>query len=79
MWECNWWKLYRTVATVKNHLRANFTCQRPPSEERLMQQIKSGKLFGYVQCDLRVPEHLKEYFANFHPTIKKTLVSRIDI
>ena len=24
MWECNWWELYPTDATVKNHLRANF-------------------------------------------------------
>ena len=24
MWECNWWELYRTDATVKKHLRANF-------------------------------------------------------
>ena len=41
MWECNWWDLYRTDATVKKHLRANFPYQRPLSEERLMQKIKS--------------------------------------
>ena len=35
-WECKWWELYRTDATVKNHLRANFPYQRPLSEERLM-------------------------------------------
>ena len=40
MWECKWWELYRTDATVKNHLRANFSYQRPLSEERLMQEIQ---------------------------------------
>ena len=79
MSECNWWELNRTDATVKNHLRANFPYQRPLSEERLMQDIKSGKLFGYVQCDLRVPEHLKAYSANFPPIFKNTVVSRNDI
>ena len=65
LWECNCWELYRTDATVKKHLRSNFPQQRPVSEERLIQEIKSRKLFGYVQYDLKVPEHLKAYFANF--------------
>ena len=78
MWECNWWDLYRTDATVKNHLRANFPFQRNLSEERLMQEIRSGRLFGYVQCELKVPEHLKAYFANFPPYFKNTAVSRND-
>ena len=79
MWEWNWWKLYRTDATVKNPLRTNFPYPRPLSEERLMQDFKSRKLFDYVQCDLKVPENLKAYFANFHPNSKNTVVSRNDI
>ena len=79
MWECKWWNLYRTDATVKNHLRANFPYQRSLSEERLMQEIKCGKLFRYVQCDLKVPEHLRAYFANFPPIFKTYVVGRNDI
>ena len=79
MWESKWWESYRTDATVKNHFRANFPYRRPLNEERLMQQIKSGSLFGYVQCDLKVTEHLKAYFANFPPIFKNTVVSRNDI
>ena len=79
MWECNWWKLQRADATVKNHLRANSPYQQPLSEDRLIQEIRSGKLFGYVQCDLKVPEHLKTYFANFTPIFKNTVLSRNDI
>ena len=33
MWECKWWELYQTDATVKNHLRTNFPNQQPLSEE----------------------------------------------
>ena len=79
MWECNCWELYRTDATSKNHLRAIFPNQQPLSEERLMQEIKSRRLFGYFQCDLKVAEHLKAYFANFTPTFKNTVVSKNDI
>ena len=79
MWECKWWELYRTDATVKNHLRANFPYQRPLGEEQLMQENKSGWLFGYVQYDLKVPEHLEAYFANFPPIFKHTAASRNDI
>ena len=77
-WECNWWDLYRTDAAVKNHLRAIFPYQRSLSEERLMQEIRSRRLFGYVQCDLKVPEHLKAYFANFPPILKNTVLSTND-
>ena len=44
-----------------------------------MQEIKSGKLFGYVQWDRKIPEHLKAYFANFPPIFKNTVMIRIDI
>ena len=44
-----------------------------------MQEIRSRRLFGYVQCDLKVPENLNAYFANFPPNFKNTIVSRNDI
>ena len=44
-----------------------------------MQEIRSRRLFGYIQCDLKVPEHLKAYFANFPPIFKNTVVSGNDI
>ena len=44
-----------------------------------MQGIIDGRLFGYVQCDIVVPEYLSEYFSHFPPTFKNTVVSRDDI
>ena len=79
MCECNWWELYRIDATVKNYLPAIFPCQRPLREERHMQEIKSRRLFGYVRCDVKVPEHLNAYFADFPAIFKNTVVSRNDI
>ena len=36
-------------------------------------------MFGYVQCDIEVPEELKKKFANFPPIFKNTNVGRHDI
>ena len=49
------------------------------SEEQLLQGIIDGQLFGYVQCDIEVPEHLRSYFSNFPPIFKNTVASREDI
>ena len=44
-----------------------------------MQGIIDGEFFGYVQCDIEVPEHLRSYFSNFPPIFKNTVVSMEDI
>ena len=51
----------------------------PLREERLLENMKSGSLFGYVQCDIEVPENLREAFANFPPICKNIKVGRDDI
>ena len=79
MWECEWWNLYKTTTCVKQHLRQSFPYKRPLREESLLEQIRSCKLFGYVQCDIEVPEVLKKKFANFPPIFKITNVGRHDI
>ena len=76
---CEWWCLYETDAPVKSYLRAIFPYKRPLSEEQLLQGIIDGRLFGYVQCDIEVTEHLRDYFSNFRPIFKNTVVSRNDI
>ena len=70
--------VYETDASVKNHRRGNFPFRRPLSEEGLLQGIIDGRLFGYVQCDIEVPEHLRDYFSNFPPIFKKIVVSKDD-
>ena len=79
MWECEWWRLYKTTANVKLHIRENFRYRRSLTEQRLLEGIKKGTLFGYVQCDIEVPGNLRVNLANFPPILKKTLVSKNDI
>ena len=79
MWQCKCWRLYKTTNTVKQHIREHFPYRRSFAAEQLLEEIKKGKLFGYVQCDIEVPENLRANFANFPPIFKKTLVSKSDI
>ena len=79
MWQCEWWSLYKTDASVKRHIGENFPYKRPLREEQLLKGINDGRLFGYVQCDIEIPEHLQSCFSNFPPIFKSTLVSRENI
>ena len=45
--------------------------KKPLSTESLLAKVKHGSLFGYVQCDLVVPDELKSKYANFSPSFKK--------
>ena len=69
--------MYRTDNFVEQHLRESFP-NTMPLKDRLLQNIKSGSLFGYVQCDIEVPESLREAFANFPPIFKNIIVGRDD-
>ena len=79
MYECDWWSLYKTDNIVKQHLRESFPYKMPLREERLLENMKSGGLFGYVQCDIEVAENLREAFAYFPPICKNIKVGRDDI
>ena len=79
MWECEWWRLYKTTNTVKQHIREHFCYRRSLAAEQLLEEIKKGKLIGYVQCDNEVPENLRANFANFPPIFRNTLVIKNDI
>ena len=79
VWECEWWRLYKTTNTVKQHIRDHFPSRRSLAAEQLLEEIKKGKLFGYVLCDIEVPAKLRSKFINFPPIFKNTLVSKSDI
>ena len=79
MWECEWWRLYKTTTNVKLHIREIFPYRRSLTEHQLLENIRKGNFFGYVQWDMEVPKNLRASFANFPPIFKNTLVSKNDI
>ena len=79
MWECEWWQNFKTNEKIKNQFRSNFPYKKPLSTDSLLEKIRDGSLYGYIQCDLVVPDELKAKFSNFPPIFKNTDVGRNDI
>ncbi len=38
--------------------------------EQLKRDVMIDELFGYVECDISVPEHLKDHFSEMCPIFK---------
>ena len=72
IWECEWWTKVKNDPTTKQFIRTNFPYKLPLTHDNLLNQIRTGSLFGYVQCDLEVPDELKSKFADFPPIFKNT-------
>ena len=56
IWECEWWQNLKTNEKIKNHIRSNFPYERTLSTDSLLEKIRDGFLYGYIQCDLVVPD-----------------------
>ena len=78
-WKCEWWcSLYKSDESLNSHLRENFRFRRLLRQEQLLLGIFNARLYGYVPSDIEVPEQLHDYFSNFLPINKNTVVSRND-
>ena len=49
------------------------------SPERILSEVRNERLFGCVEVDIRVPDHLKEKFSEMCPIFRSTNISRDDI
>ena len=49
------------------------------TQQQIIAAVVDGTLFGMVECDVRVPEHLQDHFAEMQPIFKNANVSRDDI
>ena len=78
MWECDWKEL-RDEPDVKIFLDIPRHRKWTMTEQQILAAVIDGTLFGMVECDVRVPDNLREYFAEMQPVFKNTTVTRDDI
>ncbi|ETL80434.1 hypothetical protein L917_19072 [Phytophthora nicotianae] len=53
------------------------TCGRLVKKEAyegIIQDMLDDKIFGVLECDIRTPEHLKDYFSEMTPIFKNILI-----
>ena len=78
IWECKSRETLKGDESVKIHVRNSFLFKLLLTQESVLAKIGEDKLFGYVQCDLEVPDGLKYNFSNFPPFFKNfVLVQQI--
>lgn len=76
IWECEWRAIKRTDERAAQ-VAAYFAQPIPGGfsglkEDAILKLVEEGTLYGMVQCDIHVPENLREYFAEMQPIFKNT-------
>ena len=78
MWECDWKEL-RKDPDVKSFLAPARRQKWKMMSHSIIAAVIDGTLFGMIECDVRVPDNLREYFAEMQPVFKNVTVTRDDI
>ena len=82
MWEKDWQALLTQRPEIKTHLAQHRTFthfKKYLSQDQIIKYIQDGHLFGFVECDIEVPDHLKEYFSEMTPIFKNVDVCLDDV
>ena len=69
MWECDWKRERDPPPRQKWKM----------TQQQIIAAVVDGTLFGMVECDVRVPEHLQDHFAEMQPIFKNATVTLDDI
>ena len=67
---------------IKVYLKQHLTYthfEKYLNQNQIVQYIQDGRLFGFVECDIEVPDHLKDHFSEMTPIFKNTKVSLKDV
>ena len=83
IWECEWRELKKTDRELQRFIatevRRTLDKVKIMSPERILSEVRNERLFGCVEVDIRVPDHLKEKFSEMCPIFKNTNISCDDI
>ena len=66
IWECEWKEMKRNDNSLRQFLRKfckPLDFKKTMTQKTILEAVKTNALFGMVECDIRVPDHLKRYFA----------------
>lgn len=82
MKECDWLELrkrHEIHSFLNQHVRKPLWWKRKMTQKQVLEAVKSGKIFGLVECDISTPENLKHKFRDLPAIFKNTNISREDI
>ena len=82
IWEKDWQALLTQrpeikVCLAQHHTHTHF--KKYLTQDQIIQHIQDGHLFGFVECDIEIPDHLKKYFSEMMPIFKNTDICLDDV
>ena len=82
-WECEWRDMKKTNKDLQRfiatRLRRPLDKVKTMTLQTILGAVKNETLFGCIECDIHVPEPLREHFSEMCPIFKNTEISRDDI
>ncbi|KAL8603786.1 hypothetical protein ACOMHN_058521 [Nucella lapillus] len=84
MWECQWDREKRDNPALRRFLLENCPKYVSPfrdliGTEDVIRKVEEGRMFGMVQCNVEVPDHLRASFAEMIPVFKNAEVGLDDV
>jgi hypothetical protein len=90
MWECQWQHLKNTEPAIKSfllterpkkttRLKPSYGKKWPLTDKQILDAVIDETCFGLIECDISVPESLRDHFSEMTPIFKNVDVTRDDI
>ena len=80
VWECEWRARVDVSPGIKEFLKVffqhTFGVDRTFSHDEILTAVLNGKFFGFVECDLHVPDSLVSKFSEMPPIFKNVSLDR---
>ena len=73
IWEKDWEALLTQRPEIKAYISQHRTYthfKKYLNQDQIIQYIQDGRFFGFVECNIEVPDQLKEYFFEMIPIFK---------
>ena len=78
IWEKDLQALVTQQPEIETYLKQHCTYthfKKYLNQTQIIQSVQDGCLFGFVKCEIEVPDHLKDSFSEMTPIFKNTEVS----
>ena len=82
IWEKDWQALLTQQPEIKAYILQHRTYthfKKYQNQDQIIQYIQEGCLFGFVECDIEVPDQVKDYFSEMTPIFKNVDVCLDDV
>ena len=82
IWECEFQAMKEAKPEVREYCeQLDFLIDKryKLTEKQIIDEVKSESLFGFVECDIETPDHLRDATAEYQPVMKHSWMSREDV